>query len=230
MTASDIFLGCFAFGLIWSVAAVLLGGAHLHGAHGHVGHGHAGPVHGHALHGTGSATHNCGPGTHAGPGGWLEHFLSVHAIAIFLAWMGGCGYLTLRHTRWGIWLVLGISTVAGLGGAITLAAFLRFLHSREFAMDAADYEMVGVLGRVSSPIRRDGTGEMLFTRDGCRRLAYVRSESGDPIERDKEVVVTRYAAGIAYVRTWESLTTDQMDRQLMQAPEGSREEMPPSTH
>src|SRR5947209_3198048 len=133
MTASDIFLGCFAFGLIWTVAAVLLGGAHLHGAHGHVGHGHAGPVHGHALHGTGSATHNCGPGTHAGPGGWLEHFLSVHAIAIFLAWMGGCGYLTLRHTRWGIWLVLGISTVAGLGGAITLAAFLRFLHSREFA-------------------------------------------------------------------------------------------------
>ena len=199
MNITDVFLGCFAFGLLWSLAAVLLGGFHL-------GH-HAGTAahsfHPH-LHSThfGSGTRSAA-GTH---GGWSQHFLSFHTFAIFLAWMGGCGYLMMRHTRFGIWIVILLSSVVGLLGGVTLAVVLRFLHGREFAMQAADYDMVGVLGRVSSPIRQGGTGEMIFTRDGSRQLACVRSESGTAIERGQEVVVTSYQNGIAYVRTWDALT------------------------
>ncbi len=201
MNINDVFLGCFVFGILWSFAAVLLGGFHF-GHHASTpGHGH---LHLHTGHsGRTSVGSRSGSGTH---GGWLEHFLSLHTIAIFLAWTGGCGYLMMRHTKFGIWLVLLLSSGVGLVGGAALAFLLRFLHGREFAMEPADYDMVGVLGRISSPIRQGGTGEMIFTRDGGRKLAYVRSEGGHPIERGQEVVVTSYQNGIAYVRTWDALT------------------------
>jgi hypothetical protein len=66
--------------------------------------------------------------------------------------------------------------------------------------------MVGVLGRVSGRIRAGGTGEMIFSQEGSRRSAAVRSEDGTEIVRDTEVVVTRFEKGIAYVRRWEDLT------------------------
>ena len=66
--------------------------------------------------------------------------------------------------------------------------------------------MIGVLGTVTSKIRPGGTGEMIFSRDGARRAAAVRSEEGEEIAKGIEVVVTRYEKGIAYVRRWEELT------------------------
>ncbi len=33
MNITDVFLGCFVFGILWSLAAVLLGGLHLGGHH-----------------------------------------------------------------------------------------------------------------------------------------------------------------------------------------------------
>jgi hypothetical protein len=90
--------------------------------------------------------------------------------------------------------------------------------------------MVGVLGRVSSPIRQGGTGEMIFTRDGGRKLAYVRSETGNPIERDQEVVVTSYKGGIAYVRTWDALTNDNEPGQSSRRDRGLGVEDTPFTH
>jgi membrane protein implicated in regulation of membrane protease activity len=93
-----------------------------------------------------------------------------------------------------------------LFGAWLLAAFLRFLQSREQPLNAADYEMVGTLGRVSSAIRPGGVGEVIYIRDGARRPLCVRSEDGREIQRDEEVIVTRFEKGIAYVRTWEAMT------------------------
>ncbi len=75
-------------------------------------------------------------------------------------------------------------------------------------MDPFDYEMVGVVGRVASPIRQDGTGEILFIREGSRKLAYARSGDEEPIERGAEVVVTRYEKGIAYVRLWDAIADE----------------------
>jgi len=74
-------------------------------------------------------------------------------------------------------------------------------------MDAADYEMVGVLGRTSLPIREtDGTGEIIYSQAGTRRTCGARSEDGGAIEKGIEVVVTRYDKGIAYVRKWEEMS------------------------
>jgi hypothetical protein len=96
---------------------------------------------------------------------------------------------------------------AGLVGAAIVFLFLtRVLISREENMDPADYEMVGVLGRISIPIRAGGTGEIIYSQAGTRRTCGARTENGSAIEKGAEVVVTRYDKGIAYVRLWEEMS------------------------
>jgi hypothetical protein len=65
--------------------------------------------------------------------------------------------------------------------------------------------MVGVLGRVSGTIRDGGVGEIIFEQMGVRKACGARSESAEDIERDEEVIVTRYEHGVAYVRRWDEL-------------------------
>ena len=50
------------------------------------------------------------------------------------------------------------------------------------------------------PIRAGGTGELIYSQEGTRRVAGARSEDGAAIPKGAEVVVTRYEKGIAYVR------------------------------
>jgi hypothetical protein len=72
-------------------------------------------------------------------------------------------------------------------------------------MDSADYEMVGVLGRISMPIRANGTGEIIYSQAGTRRTCGARSEDGCVLEKGAEIMVSRYEKGIAYVKRWEEV-------------------------
>ena len=110
----------------------------------------------------------------------------------------------LRH----VWVFAGLlfSTLAGLVGAAIVFFFVaKVLLANERALDPMDYEMIGVLGRVSSSIRPGGTGEIIFDQEGVRRPCAARSESGESLARGIEVVVTRFERGIAYVRAWDEL-------------------------
>jgi membrane protein implicated in regulation of membrane protease activity len=211
MSWPDIFLLCFAVGCLWALASLLLGGLHLghsgtahaaHLGHGHLGHahaqvGHSGPECGHQAGAIKSFTQNLS---------WVGSMANPSCAAVFLAWFGGVGYLLTRHSGLAFWLDLLLACAVGLVGAWILAAFLRFLQSRERPLDPADYEMVGVLGQVSCAIRPDGVGELIYVRDGARRALPARAEDYQEIKRGEEVVVTRYEKGIAYVRTWEAMT------------------------
>jgi hypothetical protein len=44
---------------------------------------------------------------------------------------------------------------------------------------------------------------MLYSQNGARWSAVVRSEDGSAIDRGAEVIVMRRAKGIAYVRRWD---------------------------
>ena len=178
MNWSELYFACFVFGFGLSVVALLGGSAHLHIPHLH-------------LH----------QGAHGGRGG---SWFNLATIAAFLAWFGGTGYL-LEH-YYGVWfaLALGISIVSGLGAASVVFWFVaKVLIEREAPLDPADYEMVGVLGKLSTPIRAGGTGEVIYSQEGTRRVAGARSEDGAAIPKGTEVVVTRYEKGIAYVRSWD---------------------------
>ena len=150
------------------------------------------------------------PGAHqAARGGSVSPFNFV-TLTAFLAWFGGTGYLLTRFST--VWLGLGllISVISGLvGGGIIFLFLSRVLMSDEENMDPADYEMVGVLGRLCVPIRDGGTGEIMYSQAGTRRVCGARSEDGSAIAKGTEVVVTRYDKGIAYVRLWSEMSGDQ---------------------
>lgn len=181
MNWESFYLIAFLVGFLLSAISFLAGS--LHFGHFHF-HGHA---HGHA---------------HGGGFKGLSWF-NVGTAAAFLAWFGGTGYLLERYSS--IWTYLGlfVATMTGLAGASLVFWFLSKLTAHDRPLDPADYEMVGVLGRVSSPIRAKGTGEILYMRDGSRKAVPARSEDDVAIARETEVIVTRYEKGIAYVRRWE---------------------------
>jgi membrane protein implicated in regulation of membrane protease activity len=199
MTWADFYLICFMLGIALSVLTALTGISHLHVGHVHLPHMH---LH---LHG---APHVQAPGARGGASEGVP-WLNFGTITAFLAWFGGAGYLLERFYPVWFLVALGIAILSGLGGSAIVFWFLvKFLVSKEENLDPADYDMVGVLGKLSLPIRQDGTGEIIFAQEGVRRVSGARSEEGIPIPKGSEVVVTRYEKGIAYVRRWEDMARE----------------------
>jgi membrane protein implicated in regulation of membrane protease activity len=197
MTWSDFYLICFAAGFLFSLLSFIFGGLHFHGHALHVHDLHLGG-HGHAP--AGSQT--------GGPGHGVSPF-NLFSIAVFLAWFGGTGYLLSRYSTVVFAGGLLLSTLVGLIGASIVFVFLsRVLANPAAEMDGADYEMVGVLGSICNPIRVGGTGELLYSQMGTRRVCGARSEDGTAIPKGTEVVVTRYERGIAYVRLWSEMSEE----------------------
>jgi hypothetical protein len=191
------YLVCFFLGFALSLISFVAGGFNLHlptKFHFHVGPGHV-----HAGH-----------GGHAGSTG--VSIFNTFSLMAFLAWFGGMGYLLMHYSNVGVWLGFVLALFAGSIGALIVFLFLaKVLMPHDRAINQADYEMVGVLGRVNSSIRVGGTGEIVFTLEGTRRCCGARSDNGSAIERGKEVVVTRFERGIAYVRLWDELAGEVQD-------------------
>jgi membrane protein implicated in regulation of membrane protease activity len=184
MTWADFYLICFLVGFALSALALVAGSVHLHLPHLNFHHG---------IH------------LPSGARGAAElPWFNFGTLSAFLAWFGGTGYL-LEH-YYGVWFLaaLGFATLSGLAAASVVFWFLaRVLMAREAALDPADYDMVGVLGKLSLPIRSGGTGELIYSQEGTRRVSGARSEDGTAIQKGAEVIVTRYDKGIAYVRPWQ---------------------------
>jgi membrane protein implicated in regulation of membrane protease activity len=194
MTWADFYLTCFLIGFAFSVISLVVGALdlHLHLPHIHFGGGDLFHFH----------------GTHAGGEGPSP--FNIATFAAFLAWFGGTGFLLSHY--YGVWYLaaLAVAFVSGIGGAALVFWFLfKVLMSKEENLDPADYDMVGVLGRVTIPIRPGGTGEIVFSQAGTRHVAGARSEDGTPVAKGEEVVVTGYEKGIAFVRRWEDLAGEQ---------------------
>lgn len=179
------YLICFIVGFVFSTLSFLTGTLHLHipaKFHLHMGKG---------------GFHSHGLGT----------FLNSFTLMAFLTWFGGMGYLLTRYSTIWMGFALALATLAGLTGAsFVFWFFAKVLLKHDVGIDAAEYDMIGVLGKVSSSIRGGGTGEILFEQVGTRRSCGARSEDGLPIAKGTEIVVTRYERGIAYVRTWDEIS------------------------
>ena len=200
MTWTNVYLVCFLLGFLLSAASWLLGVA---GLHPHI-HAHGGP-HGH-VHVHADAPHAGGGHSHATSAATAPSTINFSTLMAFLAWFGGAGYLLTRYTElWPIASLLVASGVGLVGSAIVFLVMAKVLWSAGENLNPDDYDVVGLLGTVSSPIRPGGTGEILFQQAGARRVAGARSEDGVAIEKGVEVVITRYENGLAYVRTWEEL-------------------------
>jgi hypothetical protein len=201
MTWETFYLLCFIVGFVFALLGFLGGSVHLPhwfhlpGFHTPDAMSHpAGLSHGGAGHGA----------SQAGPSITPYNFGTLMA---FLAWFGGMGYLLTTRGNFARGVVLTIALASGfLGAAIVFGFLSKVLLKHERFLESADFEMVGVLGRVTVPIRSGGTGEIVYSQEGTRRSTGARSDSGEEVPRGIEVVVTRYEKGIAYVRAWEELT------------------------
>jgi membrane protein implicated in regulation of membrane protease activity len=199
MSWTAVYLVCFWLGFSLSAVSWLLGAAgthvpHLPHAHPHLphAHGHAGGHVGHAQHGADSPS-----------------FFNFATLTAFLAWFGGAGYLLTRYADLWPLLALGGAVLVGLAGASLMFVLVaKVLWSPDENLDPDDYDVIGQVGVVSSPIRDGGTGEILFSLGGTRRVAGARSDDGHAIGKGVEIVIVRYDKGLAYVRTWAELSTD----------------------
>jgi hypothetical protein len=203
MNLTNFYLVCFLVGVVLSVLTFVLGNLNLHI---HL------PFHMH-LPGMGHAPHVHLPhGGHASAVNADLPFINFGTITAFLAWFGGVGYLLSRHSNMMAFLALLLSFVAGVGGATIVFLLVgKLLMKHDRSLDPMDYDMIGVLGRVTSTIREDGVGEIVFSQEGTRRGSGARSDTGREIPKNVEVVVTRYERGIAYVRPWDELNSSHED-------------------
>ncbi|MBV9342849.1 MAG: hypothetical protein JO159_18445 [Acidobacteria bacterium] len=208
MTWADFYLVCFVVGFFLSLVIFLGGGFHLHLPH----------------------VHLQVPSLHTRPGhGGTSPFspFSLITLTAFLAWFGGTGYLLARHSTILFLTALLLSLLSGTGGAALIYLFLsRVLSSPDEDLDPADFEMAGVLGKLSVPIRDGGTGEMIYSQAGTRRVCAARSDDGTPIFKGIEVIVTRYERGIAYVRRWSDLAGDDLELDSASSSENDRQGRP----
>ena len=195
MTWSDSYLFCFLVGFALSALSLIAGLGHFHlpfkwhwPSHGH--HGGAGG----SLRGAGKGA------THIG---W---FNASTAMA-FLAWFGGTGYILTRHSHFVATASLGFSIVAGLfAGAIVFRFMARIVKATDAQLLDWDHRIEGSVGFVSSPIRENGTGEVIFEQNSVRKSLAARSADGQPVAKGTEVAIERYEDGIAYVKRWDEFT------------------------
>lgn len=198
MTWADFYMACFLFGLIVSVLSLFVGVFHIH---------LPGFDSLHHLHGHGFHLHFDGAHAHSGSG--VSPF-NLSTIMAFLAWFGGAGYLLTEWGHVGLAVVLGLASLCGItGGAIVFLFLAKVLMRSDGTLYVSDYQMEGLLGRVSNGIRENGgTGEIIFSQEGVRRTCGARAENGEAIVKGTEIVITRYERGIAYVRKWDELAKE----------------------
>jgi hypothetical protein len=210
---TSFFVGCFAFGLLFTVTTFLLGafgGTQLHiGPHELVSGLTDANGHGHAV------THEA---SHVSP-------FSLSTVSAFLTWFGGAGYLLTRYSALAALSVTLVALACGaVGGAIFFAIIARFIMPRLTVMNPDDFRVPGIVARVTSTIQPGGIGEIVYTLGGTRHSDGARSESNEPIERGTQVLVLRTEKGIVYVQPWTIFAdTHQLPLGDAGAPETSHE-------
>jgi hypothetical protein len=205
-----VFVFCFVFGVAMSLLSLALGALHggdsshsLGGDHGHLhlggesvgadAGGHGGGGHGGELASADGGDAQVG---HVSP-------FNLQTITAFLAFFGGSGWVLYGSVGVAPALALIVATVVGVaGGGVVFWFLVKVLIAGQRFMDPAASRMEGTVARVSIAIRADGTGEIVFSRDGTRRSEGARSATGQAIPEGTEVVIVRYERGLAYVEPW----------------------------
>lgn len=228
---SLLFIFSFLFGLLFLIVTAFLGGIgqghhvgghHIHiGGHGaphvhahasHAGHGHAGHTnasHAQAAH-NGQAGQKVGqptPATTQAHVSFLSYlgYINPLSLAIFLVGFGFFGYVFHNSTALALPIALVLSGLSGL----VIAAILLIAMSRIFGSDDGPTTLdvsdrTGLVGKVNITIPENGIGEILYiSPGGTRKSIPARSVDGRRLDRDQEIVVVNYQAGVAEVDTWD---------------------------
>lgn len=199
MSWETFYLVCFLAGLMLSFISLLGGIGHFSG-HVHVPHA------GHVPHAV-MTGHTPGSGSSAGAqGGPQVPWWNTFSVMVFLCWFGAAGFLLTKYGSLVAGVVVVLAAICGVaGGAIIFLFLTRVLMPHDRELTADETAVVGAVGRVSSPIRAGGIGEIVYQQLGATCSAIARAEDGGAIGKEEEVYVIRYEKGVAYVRRWDEL-------------------------
>lgn len=175
-----ILLGGFLFGFLFTIGSLILGVAD-------IGADSGGPDHSMGDHGFGN-------------------LFNVTSILAFVTWFGGVGYAVRNALDWH-W---SVSLVAGLAGGVAAGWVVLWfigavLRSPDDTLDPKDFERVGLLARVTSSIRADGVGEIVWEQRGARMVTSARAATSEPIGKGTEVLILRVERGMAVVEPFDGL-------------------------
>jgi membrane protein implicated in regulation of membrane protease activity len=210
---ANLYLGFFLFGFLFTALSLVLNLGHFGGGMHDVSHdlGHAG----HLPHDLGHAGH--GPDFHAGDHGHaggeahgpnlseqIEGLspLNLPTILSFLTWFGGAGYIFQSTMHLGPIVSTILALISGAAGGALVFFVLSYIlwRGQTTPMRRADFHLPGTRARVVSGIAAEGTGEIVFSKGGSRRVEGARSATGQPLPKGTEVVISRYERGLAYVQ------------------------------
>jgi membrane protein implicated in regulation of membrane protease activity len=184
---TSFFVGCFAFGLLFTVVTFLLGEVGGMSSHG-------------AAHGLSSGL--TGSHAHAHSANGVSPF-SLSTLSAFLTWFGGAGYLLTRYSPLAALAITLTALFLGVVGAgIFFTVVARYIVPKLTVLNPDDFRVQGAVARVTSTIQPGGIGEIVYTLGGTRHADGARSEAAELIERGTQVVILRIEKGIAYVEPW----------------------------
>lgn len=223
------FLVCFLVGLGMAIISSVMGAFHAGGDTGglggaDVGHGDLGDLSGLGHVGDAGDLGDLGHGTGAHGHGHLQTVpgkvyshtspLNFWVIMGFLIGFGGIGFGLSRIPYVGWLLSFAGAIPAGVltGWLVYLFLDRILIRGTSGVLTASGALLVGTVGRLSVPVRPGGgTGELVYTQSGTRKVVSARSVDGSGLDRDQEVVVVRYEGGVAYVQSWQQFV-EQQDR------------------
>lgn len=147
--------------------------------------------------------------------GFFHGMFNISAILAFITWFGGVGYVVRNGLGLWSWLAILLGLIGGfIGAAVVTWFFVKVLRTGSQGMNPADWEMIGVIGRVSSSIRPRGFGEIVYEQNGSRHLATARTLGDSPIDRNVDVVVLKFERGVAIVEPFDDLIREHDEARL----------------
>lgn len=213
-----VFIGCFAFGVFYSVVSLVLGG---HGADHSIDHGggldiqHDGFDLQHGgldLHHDGIDLHHdaVAHADHGGDSADSPSPFSPIVIASAITAFGAVGLISMK----GFGMSSLISTVVALAfaGVIGVAIFfgiVKFMYGSQSNSVFSLEDLVDTEAEVITPIPVMGLGEIAYVANGIRYTMPARATEGESIKRGAVVIIRKIAGSEAIVQR--KLTLDDID-------------------
>jgi membrane protein implicated in regulation of membrane protease activity len=172
--ADAVLLGLFLFGLLFTVAGLVLG---------HIG---VGVHHGHADNG--------GP-FFVSLGALLVFLTWLGGVAYLLRRAADWPLIAALPAA----AIAGFGVAA-----LVQRAVRKLSDPTGSVLDPERYRLPGTIGRVSSSIRPGGTGEVIYEQGGVRHVVAARTSRAEGLPRGTEVVVLSIDQGIAAVDALDS--------------------------
>lgn len=191
----------FAFGIIYTIVSLLIGGIF---DFAHIGHGHVeGQFHGHSEHGGHHDNLDSNPNGH---GFWLVSPFKPIVIVSFCTVFGAVGISGTHFLKWTALTVLLLSIVSGLVISFLLYRFIvvpLYLSKQTNAISQAS--LIGVVAEVISPILKDGYGQITYTVNDVRSTAPAKHVDGYSVEQGSKVIICKIEDGMYYVSVFEKI-------------------------